>query len=322
MLREGDPLPDLGLTPPENLAALARFHSGLAHDLNNRLTTVLGNLCLLEELLPGEPEMLRDMTVAAEEAVHLVQLMQQHSRVEPWPAGPVEVGAVLRRLHDLLSRLLDRPLVCTLPDLPCYILAQEDALSQLLIRVIAAAGQGTESLTLAADEHWVWVQAAGGGAPDQLPASARPLLEAFGGKWQPDTEGWRLGFPQVTLEGLEPPEIPADAGRGQRVLLGMASPQTGGLVRTWLSDAGAEVCWVRDVPELREALAAGKAYHLALLETTLPGDGRLRLIEDGIVPDPVVWILWQPGQSLPPGTPSLQAPLHPAAILGCLGGKA
>lgn len=46
------------LAPGPKLEAMARFHSGLAHDLKNRLTTILGNLLLFESLYPNESEAL------------------------------------------------------------------------------------------------------------------------------------------------------------------------------------------------------------------------------------------------------------------------
>ncbi len=146
---------------PDNMAsqsqgrkceAIARFQSGLAHDLNNRLTTLLGNLMLLEEILPAEERpLLDDMRLAAQSAEHLLAQLQAFSHRSPLPPHPFNLSRLLRDWQTSLARLCGPscPFSLTLPDQDVLLHADEAAVEQILLNFAASAAPDCRSLHLA-----------------------------------------------------------------------------------------------------------------------------------------------------------------------------
>lgn len=93
----------------ERLEVVGRLTSGIAHDLNNILTIILGNTELLSRALAAEAE-LRELAeaahAAAESAAELTTRMLAFARRQRLAAEPTDVGALLARMRAMLTRTL------------------------------------------------------------------------------------------------------------------------------------------------------------------------------------------------------------------------
>lgn len=93
----------------ERLEVVGRLTSGIAHDLNNILTIILGNTELLARALAAEAE-LRELAeaalAAAESAAELTTRMLAFARRQPLAAEPTDVDALLARMRAMLVRTL------------------------------------------------------------------------------------------------------------------------------------------------------------------------------------------------------------------------
>jgi PAS domain S-box-containing protein len=93
----------------ERLEVVGRLTSGIAHDLNNILTVILGNTELLSRALAAEAE-LRELAqaalAAAESAAELTTRMLAFARRQPLAAEPTDVDALLARMRAMLVRTL------------------------------------------------------------------------------------------------------------------------------------------------------------------------------------------------------------------------
>ncbi len=97
------------LRQAQKMEAIAQLAAGLAHDFNNTLQVVLGNLKRAETRLPNEPEALRPLERARQAARHAATLTQQlltFARRTRLEARPVILNTVLSEIGDVLSRTL------------------------------------------------------------------------------------------------------------------------------------------------------------------------------------------------------------------------
>lgn len=83
----------------------AEFQRDTVHDLNNQLTTLQGNLILLQE--ENNDPALEDMAVAAQHAIRLLQWMEWLGAGE-FPAAHFHVPEFLTQLLPLFDRLKNR----------------------------------------------------------------------------------------------------------------------------------------------------------------------------------------------------------------------
>lgn len=97
------------LADARRLEAIGRLAGGVAHDFNNVLTVIIGNTELAVAEVPEGSEtegQLREVILASRRAAALVaQLLALGSR-QLVTTGPVDVGAVVVGLEDILRRLL------------------------------------------------------------------------------------------------------------------------------------------------------------------------------------------------------------------------
>ena len=294
---------------------MARFQSGLAHDLNNRLTTILGNLLLFESLYPDEKEALTDMRHAAEEACNLVRLVQTFSKREPLPPHPVSVNEVLRTLHDLLQRLMGPScrVSVALSDRPVYVNGDEGALEQLVVE-LAGAGRLGDGLCLRVEEVEGCAVISGEGAGElMLEDRIEALLTYFGAELTSADAGWRLLFPVCAFDGGAAPEPPLP-GTGLRVLLAEGEPCLRGHLKRALVAGGFSVTEAADVIQVRDLLESGNKLDVAALDSLLPGGGMDRLRRMETLPAARVWMLPFDGERVPDGASSLAKPFMPSAL--------
>jgi PAS domain S-box-containing protein len=97
------------LRQSQKMDAIGQLTGGVAHDFNNRLAAILGNLELLEGRLRGDPDnhqlvssALRSTLRGAELTRHLLAF----SRMQPLQPETVNISGLLAQTHELLRRTL------------------------------------------------------------------------------------------------------------------------------------------------------------------------------------------------------------------------
>jgi PAS domain S-box-containing protein len=98
------------LAQGQKMEALGQLTGGVAHDFNNILTVVLGNLQLLDDLLETQPRPRRLAAAASRAAARgadLTRKLLAFARRQPLAPKPVAVEAFMRNWTELLARTLD-----------------------------------------------------------------------------------------------------------------------------------------------------------------------------------------------------------------------
>ena len=93
----------------QKMEAIGQLTGGVAHDFNNRLTVMMGNLELLEDKLAGDEKSLKLVKAArraAEGGAKLTRQLLTFSRRQMLEPEVVEVNALLNNLKDMISRTL------------------------------------------------------------------------------------------------------------------------------------------------------------------------------------------------------------------------
>ncbi len=293
-----DPDVPSATSPEKRSEAIARFHSGVAHDLNNRLTTLLGNLMLLEmEGDRADAECLADMRHAAEEATRLVGLIQTFTRRDAYPPHPVNVGETLERFHDLARRLFGDAcaLDFALPETPVFAEADEGALEHMVLSLLADYPGDTPPawihLAISAADDRIDLDFEAASAPWTLSAvapSVHDLVGAYGGGICEHAPGLRLTLPQTTPEVMDPAPLPEPA-HGIALLLAEGNPVLRAHLAKRLTAFGYQVTAAADVRACLDCLD-GAAFAAAVVDTRLPGGGASRLNAANRLPNPVVWM--------------------------------
>lgn len=105
----------------QRLEALGRLTGGVAHDLNNLLTPILGGLDLLRTRIEGDARALRyidSATNSAERARSLVARLLAYAKRQALMPEAIEVDAMLADLHELLQRSVGPTITCALESMP------------------------------------------------------------------------------------------------------------------------------------------------------------------------------------------------------------
>ena len=98
------------LAQGQKMEALGQLTGGVAHDFNNILTVVLGNLQLLDDLLQAQPEahkLAGAATHAAQRGADLTRKLLTFARKQPLAPRAIAVDAFLQAWSELLTRTLD-----------------------------------------------------------------------------------------------------------------------------------------------------------------------------------------------------------------------
>jgi len=93
----------------QKMEAIGQLTGGVAHDFNNLLMAVMGNLDLLRKRLPEDPRLHRLVDGAlqgAERGASLTQRLLAFARQQDLRAVPVDLGALVRDMSELLERSL------------------------------------------------------------------------------------------------------------------------------------------------------------------------------------------------------------------------
>ena len=98
------------------MEAIGQLTGGLAHDFNNMLTVVTGNLQALRQQLGERSEVgdyLDPAMQAAQRGVELIKRLLTFSRQQPLEPQPVEVNSLIRGMAQLMRRSLPQSIAIT-----------------------------------------------------------------------------------------------------------------------------------------------------------------------------------------------------------------
>jgi PAS domain S-box-containing protein len=126
----------------QRLESVGQLTGGIAHDFNNLLTVIQGNLQVLEELpaIAGDAygqQLVGAASRATRRAAELTSKLLAFSRRQILQPGPVDVGALLQSLADMLRRTLDQHIrieVDAALDRP-FVLADPNQLESALLNI-------------------------------------------------------------------------------------------------------------------------------------------------------------------------------------------
>ena len=160
------------LLQAEKLSAIGRLVAGVAHELNNPLTAIVGYSQLLMETSPEAPiqQDLERINREAQRSARIVQNLLAFARQQKLEKHPIKLGGVLNKTIDLLSYQLEVDniqLVREIGPQPMVVMGDTYQLQQVFLNLITNAhqamhkahGQGT--LTIQAtptDQTTVQVQ--------------------------------------------------------------------------------------------------------------------------------------------------------------------
>jgi PAS domain S-box-containing protein len=108
------------LRQAQKMETIGQLTGGVAHDFNNLLMAVMGNLDLLRKRVPDDPRLYRLIDGAlqgAERGASLTQRLLAFARQQDLKAVPVDLGALVHGMIDLLERSLG-PRIALRLDIP------------------------------------------------------------------------------------------------------------------------------------------------------------------------------------------------------------
>jgi two-component system NtrC family sensor kinase len=140
------------LVQSEKLASLGKMAAGVAHEINNPLTSILINTHLLLEKNPADPAARESLTLIADETARCAQIVRgllEFSRMTPSRTAPASVNDIIDRTAQLLEKqalVRNIAIVKNLaPDLPPLELDRnkiQQVFSNLMINACEAMPEG------------------------------------------------------------------------------------------------------------------------------------------------------------------------------------
>jgi signal transduction histidine kinase/ActR/RegA family two-component response regulator len=143
------------------MEAVGRLAGGVAHDLNNALTTILGHVSLLGLEVGNHPvlaDSVSEIQKAAERAAAITRGLLAFGRRQALQPRPIDPVAVLQKLNDGLRRMVgeDIELRFDLPDEPATVRVDANKLEHALLNLaINARDSMPRGGTLSLELHYV-----------------------------------------------------------------------------------------------------------------------------------------------------------------------
>jgi two-component system NtrC family sensor kinase len=152
------------LVHAEKLSAVGELASGVAHEINNPLTTILGQVYLLMDQEGMAPYVREKLSIIGQEtsrAARIVQNLLLFARRYTPERRPCSLADQVRRVLDLKAYQLEQDKVSVVTDfLPCRpVWADENQIQQVLLNLVQnahqamAKHQGERVLTVRAGSH-------------------------------------------------------------------------------------------------------------------------------------------------------------------------
>ena len=134
------------LVHAEKLSAIGELASGVAHEINNPLTTILGQAQLLAEHREVTPHVRNRLAIISDEASRAARIVQNlllFSRHYPPERRPCSLAEQVRRVLELKSYQLeqDRIEVCTEFEACPTVYADENQIQQVVLNLVQNAHQ-------------------------------------------------------------------------------------------------------------------------------------------------------------------------------------
>ena len=223
------------------MEAVGQLAGGLAHDFNNMLTVIIGNLAALKDRRPDDAtlaDFLDPALAGARRGVDLIRRLLSFARQQSLEPHPVDVGRLLGELLPLLHRSLPEAIVVVadLPETPVFAITDPNQLENALLNLAfnardAMAGGGTLAIRLAA-------RTLSGAAADNLDLAAGEYIEIA-------VRDTGAGMSAAVLaRALEPffttKGYAAGSGLGLSMVYGFAKQSGGGLRLISTPDEGTE----------------------------------------------------------------------------------
>lgn len=128
----------------QKMEAVGRLSGGVAHDFNNILTVIQGNVNLLEtcdHLTPHERESLADIRDGAERASALTRQLLAFSRRQTMQPADLDLNAVVANMARMLKRIVGEDIQMTLNYTSQAVFVRADAgmLEQILLNLVVNA---------------------------------------------------------------------------------------------------------------------------------------------------------------------------------------
>src|SRR5947209_3677304 len=129
------------LRQAQKMETIGQLTGGVAHDFNNLLMAVMGNLDLLRKRVPNDPRLHRLIDGAlqgAERGASLTQRLLAFARQQDLKAVPVDLGALVQGMIDLLERSLG-PRIALRLEIPEHLPAARVDANQLELAILNLA---------------------------------------------------------------------------------------------------------------------------------------------------------------------------------------
>ncbi len=169
------------LVQSEKLASIGLLASGVAHELNNPLTSILMNVNLLMEDALDQPALRQELQRIGEDTVRcqrIIDDLKDFSRRHELDIAPTDLGALVHDALGLLGRGAGLQGITVIPELsreippvPCDPARMEQVLGNVLVNAVQSMPQGgslTVRSALRADYAEISVQDTGPGIPNAI----------------------------------------------------------------------------------------------------------------------------------------------------------
>ena len=292
----------------EKLTALGELLAGVAHELNNPLSVVVGQSMMLSEEAAGGPLSRRVgiISQSAERCARIVKTFLAMARQKPAQLVPVSLNEMVEAAVDVAGHGLGDGLRMALaPDLP-PVLADEDQIAQVIVNLLVNAEQATAARGDAAevvvstavrpedDMVTVEVRDNGPGIPAGLKAR---IFEPF---FTTKSEGSGVGLTLChrIVDGHSGVLVPRDApGGGTIFRLSLPVAVSAQMAAEVDADATPELyaLLVEDEADVADMLRDMLASLGVRTKVAASAEAALQIVEEGGKPDVILSDLKMPG---------------------------